>query len=162
MRVGITGHRPERLEDHEDAVKQLISEALVHFGATRLYQGMAAGADLWSAKEAWKLKIPYAAVRPWAGHKPRVADTIEYGKVLKHATAIIDVDPSIEYPGPWVYNKRNEYIVDEVHAMIAVWDGRPYGGTYNCIEYAWKKAIPVLRIDPEERELGYISEEVPF
>ena len=162
MKVGITGHRPERLEDHEEAVKELISEALQHLGATRLYQGMAAGVDLWSAKEAWKLKIPYAAVKPWAGHKPRVTDRIEYAKVLKHATAIIDVDPSIEYPGAWVYNKRNEFIVDESNVMIAVWDGMPYGGTYNCIKYAWEKRVPVLRIDPEERFIGYVGEEVPF
>lgn len=162
MRVGITGHRPERLEDHEEAVKELISEALVFLGATRLYQGMAAGVDLWSAKEAWKLKIPYAAVRPWSGHKSRVADRVEYAKVMKHATAIIDIDPSIEYPGAWVYDKRNRYIVDEVGSMIAVWDGQLCGGTYNCIQYAWKKAIPVLRIDPEERTMGFISEEVPF
>jgi uncharacterized phage-like protein YoqJ len=161
LRIGITGHRPERISEPEK-IKSLITEALQHFGTTRLYQGMAAGVDLWSAKEAWKLGIPYAAVKPWAGHKPRVADRVEYGKVLKHATAIIDVDPSMDYPGVWVYNKRNEYIVNEVNAMIAVWDGMPYGGTYGCIRYAWSKAVPVLRIDPERRFLGYVSEEVPF
>ncbi len=160
--VGITGHRPERLEDHEEAVKNLISEALLHFGATRLFHGMAAGVDLWSAKEAWKLKIPYTCVRPWAGHLPRIADRVEYSKVLKHADNIINVNPSMEYPGLICYHARNEVIVDNSKAMIAVWDGKPYGGTYSCIMYAWKQGIPVLRIDPEERELGYISEEVPF
>lgn len=162
MWVGITGHRPERLEDNEDAVKELVSEALLHFGATRLFQGMAAGVDLWSAKEAWKLKIPYTACKPWAGHTPRVGDMIEYTKVIRHADEVVDVSPNFDYPGPWVYGKRNEFIVDNARAMIAVWDGKPYGGTYNCIEYAWKKSIPVLRIDPEERTIGYVSEEVPF
>lgn len=162
MWIGITGHRPERLEGHEEAVKELISEALLHFGATKLYQGMAAGVDLWSAKEAWKLKIPYVAVKPWAGHKPRIADTIEYGKVLKHAAEVIDADPSLKYPGVWIYHKRNKVIVNSVNAMIAVWDGNPYGGTYECIVSAWQKSIPVLRIDPEERFIGYVSEEVPF
>lgn len=162
MWVGITGHRPERLEDHEDAVKELISQALVHLGATRLFQGMAAGVDLWSAKEAWKLKIPYTACRPWTGHGPRRDDSLEYSKVIRHADEVVDVSPNIDYPGPWVYQKRNEFIVDNSKAMIAVWDGKPYGGTYRCIEYAWKKAIPVLRIDPEEREIGYAAEEVPF
>jgi uncharacterized phage-like protein YoqJ len=161
MWVGITGHRPERISD-PDAIKNLISEALIFMGATKLFQGMAAGVDLWSAKEAWKLKIPYVCVRPWAGHKPRMADEIEYGKVLKHAEEVIDVSGIQEYTGPWLYAKRNEYIVDSTRAMIAVWDGVPKGGTYGSIQYAWKKAIPVLRIDPDRRVLGYVSEEVPF
>lgn len=162
MWVGITGHRPERLEGHEDAVKELISDALVYLGATKLFQGMAAGVDLWAAKEAWKLKIPYVAVRPWAGHLPRVADRVEYAKVIKHADEIVNVSQALEYPGMMAYHNRNEFIVDSVKAMIAVWDGKPYGGTYSCIMYAWQKAIPVLRIDPEERVIGYVSEEVPF
>lgn len=162
MYVGITGHRPERLEEHEDAVKELISEALVMTGATRLFQGMAAGVDLWSAKEAWKLKIPYVCVRPWAGHRPRVADAIEYGKVMNHADDIVVTNSSLEYPGLVSYHTRNEFIVDSVKKMIAVWDGKPYGGTYACVMYAWQKAVPVLRIDPEERTLEYASQEVPF
>lgn len=162
MIVGISGHRPERLEDNEEAVKELISEALVFLGATKLFQGMAAGVDLWSAKKAWELKIPYVAVRPWTGHKPRIADRIEYQKVMRHADQVIQVIKSPEYPGVAVYNKRNEYIVDNSSVLIAVWDGKPYGGTYSCIMYAWQKSIPVLRIDPEERTIGYISENVPF
>jgi uncharacterized phage-like protein YoqJ len=162
MKVGITGHRPERIEDNEEAVRELISEALVMLGATRFFQGMAAGVDLWSAKEAWKLKIPYVGVRPWAGHMPRVADTVEYTKVLNHADEIVNTNQSLEYPGMICYHTRNEYIVDNVDTMIAVWDGKPFGGTYSCIMYAWQKAIPVLRIDPEERTLEYASEEVPF
>ncbi len=162
MKVGITGHRPERLEDHEEAVKGLISDALKHVNATRLYQGMAAGVDLWSAKEAWKLKIPYVAVRPWAGHKSRIADRVEYQKVMNHADEVIDVDQSIDYPGVWIYHKRNGVIISNSQVIIAIWDGKPYGGTYTCVTYAWSMSIPVLRIDPEERTLGYVSEEVPF
>lgn len=162
MWVGVSGHRPERLEDHEEAVKELISEALIMTGATKLYQGMAAGVDLWAAKEAWKLKIPYVAVRPFAGHLPRVADTVEYTKVLKHAEQIVNTNESLEYPGMMCYHTRNEFIVDSVKCLIAVWDGSPYGGTYSCMMYAWQQAIPVLRIDPEERTLGYVSQEVPF
>jgi uncharacterized phage-like protein YoqJ len=162
MWVGITGHRIERLEDNEEAVKQLISESLTFLKATRLFQGMANGVDLWSAKEAWKLKIPYVCVRPWAGHKPRITDQVEYGKVLKHADEIMDVSGFQDYTGPWLYSKRNEYIVDCVKVMIAVWDGNPMGGTYRCIEYAWKQGIPVLRIDPEDRTVGFTGEEVPF
>lgn len=161
MKVGITGHRPERIPNPE-GIKGLISAAMLHHRTSLFYQGMAAGVDLWSAKEAWKLKIPYVCVRPWAGHKPRIDDEIEYQKVLKHSTGVVDVSGFKEYTGPWLYSKRNEYIVDAVDAMIAVWDGEPYGGTYNCIKYAWSKSVPVMRLDPEVGLIGYVSEEVPF
>lgn len=155
MRVGITGHRPERITEPEP-IKDLISEAIQFLGATRFYQGMAAGVDLWSAKEAWKLKIPYVAVRPWAGHQPRFDDVMEYWKVMEHADEIIDVLPNLTYPGPWCYEKRNQAIVDNVDAMIAVWDGNPWGGTFNCVQAAQKKNLPVLRVDPKRRVLGYV------
>lgn len=161
MKVGITGHRPERIP-REEPIKELISAALKHYRATKVYQGMAAGVDLWSAKEAWKLGIPYVAVRPWAGHKPRTLDTIEYSKVMKHAHGVTCVHPELNYPGPWIYERRNQYIVNNVDAMIAVWDGNPYGGTYNCVRYAWMRSVPVLRLDPERGLVGFVSEEVPF
>lgn len=161
MKVGITGHRPERIP-HPEGIKCLISASLEHHRTSLFYQGMAAGVDLWSAKEAWKLKVPYVCVRPWAGHKPRIADEIEYEKVLKHSAGVVDVSGIQEYTGPWLYSKRNEYIVDAVDVMIAVWDGEPFGGTYNCVKYAWSKSVPVFRLDPEVGLIGYVSEEVPF
>jgi uncharacterized phage-like protein YoqJ len=156
MRVGITGHRPERISEPEP-IKDLISEAIQHFGATRFYQGMAAGVDLWSAKEAWKLKISYVCVKPWAGHKPRIADQIEYEKVVKHSLHVVNVTDYEEYPGAWVYQKRNEWIVDEVDAMIAVWDGKPYGGTFNCVRYAVENDRLVMRIDPDRKVLRFVG-----
>lgn len=161
MKVGVTGHRPERIPN-PDGIKALIAASLQHFRAGMLYQGMAAGVDLWSAKEAWKLKIPYVCVKPWEGHKPRVADQIEYGKVIKHSAGVVSTDPSHDYLGPWLYQRRNEWIVNNSDVMIAVWDGNPYGGTYRCIEYAWSKAVPVFRLDPEVGLIGFVSEEVPF
>lgn len=161
MKVGVTGHRPERIYDPR-LVKDKLSESLSYLQANLLYQGMAAGVDLWSAKEAWKLHIPYVCVRPWEGHLPRIADAVEYKKVLKHAAGIVSTNKSLEYPGMMAYHTRNEYIVDNSDVLIAVWDGKPYGGTYSCIMYAWQKAIPVWRIDPDTGGTGYASEEVPF
>lgn len=161
MKVGVTGHRPERIAE-PDMIKAKLSESLNYLKPDLLYQGMAAGVDLWSAKEAWKLGIPYICVRPWAGHKPRIQDTVEYAKVIKHSAGVFDVSAFQEYTGPWLYAKRNEWIVHASDVMIAVWDGQPNGGTYNCVKYAWSCAIPVWRIDPETGGTGYASEEVPF
>lgn len=161
MKAGISGHRPERIS-HPAEVKLAVSESLKNLNVSVFYQGMAAGVDLWSAKEAWKLGIPYVAVRPWAGHKPRVADELEYSKVMKHAAKVIDVSGFRDYTGPWLYMNRNRHIVDKVDTLIAVWDGEKTGGTYECIKYAWFKAVPVLRIDVTGKVVGYIAQDVPF
>ena len=117
---------------------------------------MAAGVDLWSAKEAWYRDIPYVCVRPWAGHKPRAADVTEYEKTLKHAAEVVDVFPFEDYRGAWVYSRRNEYIVDHVQALIAVWDGSR-SGTGNCVEYANDNNVPVLHINPETRRVEWLN-----
>jgi hypothetical protein len=40
---------------------------------------------------------------------------------------------------------RNEWIVDNVNLMLALWDGSK-GGTYNCIQYCNKKNIPWVNL----------------
>jgi len=46
--------------------------------------------------------------------------------------------------------------------MIAVWDGSLMVEHITALSTHGRKSIPVLRIDPEERTIGYVSEEVPF
>lgn len=52
--------------------------------------------------------------------------------------------------------KRNEWMIDNSDAIIAVWDGTP-SGTANTIEYARKQGKPVLVIDPEKRVEGWLK-----
>lgn len=155
MIVGITGHRPEKIPAPAWVIETL-GTAYEITRASKVLQGMAAGVDLWSAKEAWYRDIPYVCVKPWAGHKPRVADRIEYDKVIKHSFQVVNVTEYEEYPGAWVYQKRNEWIVDEVDAMIAVWDGSR-SGTGNCVEYANDNDIPVFQINPMTRKVGWLN-----
>lgn len=101
--------------------------------------GMAAGFDLWAADEAIELGIPVIAARPWAGHKPRKDDSELYQKVLDAAIEVVDVDPSEKYRGPWVYQKRNEWMVDNSTHCMSYWSGKEEGGTFNCRECAKNK-----------------------
>jgi uncharacterized phage-like protein YoqJ len=148
MIVSITGHRPERIPDMK-IVAQALFDAYDALEATRIIQGCAAGVDLTSAFVAYRKRIPFSAYRPWKGHAPRVCDRTMYGQMMKFANEVIDVDPSLDYPGPWVYQKRNVAMVDRAEATIAVWDGVKKGGTFNCVKYAWEKNVPVLVIDPK-------------
>lgn len=48
---------------------------------------------------------------------------------------------------PYLMQKRNEYMVDQSHLIIAVWNGS-IGGTKNCIEYAEKQKKQIYKITP--------------
>lgn len=152
MRIAITGHRPEDLPD-DQWVKDVLREGLVQSGATHVIQGMAAGVDLWSAVVAWHLGIPYTAAKPWTAHGPRRDDEYTYRWVERHAQEVVNVTDRDSYPGAWVYHVRNEYMVDNADAVLAVWTGKMSGGTAACVKYARKVNKPIFRIDPATKSI---------
>lgn len=146
MIIAVTGHRPEKIPN-AFYVREQLRDAFREQKATKVIQGMASGVDLWSARVAHKLHVPFVCAKPWAGHKPRVADRFDYNQAIEFAEEVVDVNPSLEYPGPWVYQKRNEWMVDRADLVVAVWDGSP-GGTANCVAYAERCERPIRRIEP--------------
>lgn len=151
--VAITGHRPEKINDME-WVRSALQEVLKTLEPEKLIQGMAAGVDLLSAEVAGELNIPFIAARPWVGHTPRVADLQRYQWTMDNALQIVNVHYSQSYLGPWQYQQRNEYMVDNATIVVAVWDGTA-GGTKNCVKYAQKNNLPVVRIDPLKKTISY-------
>lgn len=156
MRVAITGHRPERIKDMV-LVRYALARAYHDIGVTTIIQGMAAGVDIESAKAC--IVTPGGAkwwsVKPWAGHTPRIADRDDYQKAWGMADKRFVVNESEKYLGPWMYQRRNEWMVDHSDkAVLAVWDGVEKGGTWNCIKYARSiEGIRIWRIDPDTGEL---------
>lgn len=145
MIVAGTGHRPERCED-EGIVRLKARVQLTYKPVDVFITGMAAGLDLWAADEARLRGIEVWAARPWAGHEPRKEDVELYAQIIAYASRVIDVDPSATYQGPWVYQKRNEWMVDNATHVMAYWDGKEKGGTYNCIQYAKRLNRPIRNI----------------
>lgn len=145
MIIALTGHRSEDCES-EDIVRASVRRALQAApGVEAVISGMANGLDLWGADEAIGLGLPVWAARPWGTHGPRTSDTELYAKVLREAERVIVVTDTDEYPGPWVYHKRNEWMVDHATHVLAYWSGKKRGGTYACLQYASKK-LPEDRI----------------
>jgi uncharacterized phage-like protein YoqJ len=157
----ITGHRTGKLGNKIDLQSKL-RETFVGFKVKRIIQGMADGTDLIAAKAAFKSDIPFIGVRPGLWHTPSKDWASDYASALKLAEAIKVVDTeSQKYPGPWAYFKRNEYMVNMIHAMhqdiiIAVWDGSQ-SGTSHCVNYALSKNLRVWNIDPNTLEGGWLK-----
>ncbi len=160
LTVSITGHRPEDIPD-EQWTKDAIKEALCALNPKLVIQGMAAGVDLWSGVTSWHLGIPYKCVKPWRGHKPRVADEYMYNWCLSNSVENTEVSPATDYPGVWIYQDRNKVMVDEADVVLAVWSGKTKGGTYACIKYAKSKGKPIYVINPASKKIeGYINKDV--
>lgn len=146
MIVAGTGHRPEKTEGEE--IVRTKSRVKLQYtpGITTFITGMAAGLDLWAADEARLLGIEVWAAIPWKGHQPRKQDKELYDRILGYAVKKVFVTEVDDYPGPWVYQKRNEWMVDNADAIMSYWDGVEKGGTWNCVKYARKVGKPITNI----------------
>lgn len=152
--AAITGHRPNRIPDM-DVVALALHDAFIDLGITHVIQGMADGVDLISASVAWDYEIPFSSARPWHEHKPSEEWSDSYTFALTHSENLWIVNDAIGYPGPQVYQERNEFMVDRADILIAVWDDLKMGGTWNTIKYAIKTGCPIWRIDPLDGSADY-------
>lgn len=152
MIIAMTGHRPERILD-EQQVRLSIAQVFEHLKPEIVIQGMARGVDVWSSAEAWKQGIPYHAVKPWEGH--RAVPDEHFDWIIRNASQVSSVNPSENYPGVWVYQKRNEFMIDLAETVLAVWDKNKTGGTWNAINYAKKQGKEIIVISPDGTQIEY-------
>ena len=141
-----TGHRPEDSEP-ESWVRTKVRVKLQNTPKAETFiTGMAAGFDLWAGSEALERGLGIVCAVPWQGHEPRKADVELYNELLAASERIVYVTDVQDYPGPWVYQKRNEWMVDNSDAVMAYWSGKETGGTWNCVKYARKKNAKIANI----------------
>lgn len=136
----VTGHRDipaEQVEEVKRALRREIEKAIVD-GFTRFLSGFAEGADQYFAeivaekrKENEALRLE--AIIPYHNRYLRLLKA-DYTKGLLEACT--DFTFTSETYAPNVYAIRNRYMVDCSDRVIAVYDGRPKGGTVSTIRLA--------------------------
>jgi hypothetical protein len=154
MIAAITGHRPDKIENLYIQEEQFRTAYAV-VGAEHVIQGMAPGGDIIAAKAAYQKKIPYTAVKPWAGHRDSIKDEdwlFQYDQAWSKATEQVILNDSETYVGPWLYHNRNKWMVNNADLLIALWNGDREGGTFSTVKYSLQKKVPIYRIDPNTRE----------
>ena len=155
--IGITGHRSiygYNLNDYKwQNIKNIFKNILIENQCTEGVTGMALGTDMIFAiaiielkQEGYNIKLHCAI--PCKNHSSRwYPDSIKlYNYLLSQADIVKYV--STENYQPYLMQKRNEYIVDYVDKMIALWNGLS-GGTANCVKYAKKKNKDIMIINPD-------------
>lgn len=144
-----TGHRPDKLGGYSDAVflrlVALAERAIERYRPTHIISGMALGWDQALARAASYQKVPWTAAVPFKGQEgawPPGSREI-YLTLLAEASRVKYVcDPGY---AAWKMQKRNEWMVDHSHGLLALWDGSP-GGTGNCIEYARARGVTIHNV----------------
>lgn len=134
MQVMVTGHRPERLAGNEIEVLQWLDAELRELKPDVAISGMAAGVDQIFAELALKQDIKLAAALPYKKRFENYHPVVQ--SMLIQANEVVYVCDH--------YDKKSYYIrdcmmVDAADIVLAVWDGKEWGGTWNTIEYARKQ-----------------------
>ena len=173
-----TGHRLRKLGGHEPnsienfvkrSLKDVIERAIKRRVETFI-SGGALGIDQLAAeivldirareiKESYhresNIKLVIAQPFPSQSDKWPQDARRRYDKILQKAGRIVAVndDPY----AAWKLQKRNEWMVDNSDAVIAVWDGTA-GTTANTVDYARSSRRSVLVIDPVKQAEKWIMD----
>lgn len=163
MIVAGTGHRPERIllrdknaydEDVFGRLVALAQAALKKTSPDAVIAGGALGWDTALADAALSLDLPLFLYIPFEGQErrwPREAQS-HYLHLRDHAARIV-----VCSPGGYTAAKllrRNEAMVDDADALLALWDGEPRGGTYRTVQYAQEQEKPVWNLYPSWETYG--------
>jgi len=150
-RLSATGHRPNKLYDaypEKRGFALLVEFAeivLSRYEIESFGSGMAIGWDMATAQACTNLKIPWVACIPFEGQESQWPERTKkyYGDLISKAFQIVYVCG----PGYAAFKmqKRNEFMVDNSHKQIALWNGTK-GGTANCVNYAYDKEIEVINV----------------
>lgn len=155
MILAVTGHRPERLGGYGgDATSKLNNFALRVLKKHRpdyLMIGMALGWDTACANAALDLGIKFTAAVPFRGQERRwhADDRAHYNYLLSRA-----FDVHIVSDGGYSHDKllkRNRFMVDQAHAVLALWSGER-SGTSHAVGYAVGTGKPVFNAWEEWRQ----------
>lgn len=133
MKIAFTGHRPPRLHGNEKNIGiwiyNTLNELMIENKIDAVYSGMAQGSDQIAAMKAILLDLPLYCAYPY----PRNHFHPQEQFINERAAQIVTT--SAEYTKD-CFTKRDQYMVDHCDVLIAIWDGKPWGGTYDTIEYA--------------------------
>lgn len=177
--VCFTGHRIDGLGGYDplDSVVVWVRERLrgaieraVNRGVGTFISGGDLGVGQWAADIVIGIKEERRkqSIHQWGGIKLVIARPFpsqpnrwpievrrHYEKILQKANRIVET--SDDPPSARKLQMRNEWMVDNSDAVIAVWDGSS-GGTGNTVEYAKANKKPVLVIDPVEKTERWLKE----
>lgn len=165
--IALTGHRPDRLGGYgpnpvADWAYRTTTEVLKNLrerGYEEVLSGMALGYDQLGARAALEVGLRLVAVVPFAGQEevwPPAAREA-YRELLSRAAEVVIVadlagSKDRKKAVAVAMEMRNRVLVESAALVLACWDGRPGGGTWQALQWARQVGRPVviLRVDRQK------------
>ncbi len=170
FRVGVTGHRPNRLDPDTSALAERLRSILEQIqtdvlacasthNATapvqlRLLSSLAEGVDRLAATCAldlgYRLQTPLPLPRNEYAHDFAGADSLaEFDALLARSERVFELEASPLHRD-FTYRAAGHIVLRQCDLLLAVWDGEPsrgVGGTSELIDAAEEIGRPVLYVD---------------
>jgi uncharacterized phage-like protein YoqJ len=152
-KVSFTGHRDIDESSFRGEVANTLSKIKAKYPDAIVNVGGAIGTDMVAGEEALKAGFDIVMVMPFAydSEKGRWAHTTYWPQaqrdrldyLVKNAQYVHIVNDTTKVTAKG-YNVRNTALVDHGDVVLSRWDGRGHGGTFNCINQANGKGVPVF------------------
>lgn len=150
--LGVTGHRPPDLGGYsEQAFQVLVELAKRHIARIEpkgVIQGMALGWDQACAVACLDLGVPYAAYIPFEGQAKVWPKASRARWEELRAKAKYEEVFGKKYDQHLLI-KRNQAIVNDSEKILTCFNGYPYSGTANALEFAKKKKLEIINVYQE-------------
>ena len=150
--LAFTGHRTIPVERQDEIRARLVEAVSVacKSGITCFYSGMAMGFDLMAAETVLSLKgrypdIRFIAVVPFRRQNYRwpSMEKERYQKIISQADRVIVLS---EYYFKGCLLRRNDFMLEQSCGVIALYDGKLYGGTFYTWREAMKKGMDIVNL----------------
>jgi len=162
--ASFTGHRPERLGGYDKTAPK--NQKVIEFlksaierardqGYEEFVSGGALGVDQWAAQVVLDLGLKLCIALPFAKYGENwPLESQQYLEELKKKASRVVVVCEGEYfengkAQTWKNHERNKWMKDNSELVIAVWDGKPEGGTASACKGAKKAGKTFIRFNPD-------------
>ncbi len=119
-------------------------------GYRRFITGMAIGFDMLAAEAVVRLRasrpdVHLMAAIPFPGQPARFSleDRQRYIRLLEAADSQKMISA---FYHSRCFHRRNDYMIDNASMLIALWDGKPSGGTYYTYTEALRRGLSVVNL----------------
>jgi hypothetical protein len=159
MIIGFTGHQridhPDRWGWVQEQFAQILRE--VASPNDRALTALAAGGDQLFSQVAIAAGIAIEVVVPCVGYEAafeRPDQLAQYGLLLARASNVTRLD----FPAPSedAFLAAGIHVVNQSGLVVALWNGNApagKGGTGDVVEYARKRKLPVIHVDPDRMQV---------
>ena len=140
IRIAVTGHRYQRIKGQEKRIEKWIEEYIIiisqFYGRVILIDGVAQGVDQIAALVALKMGVQVSCYFPY---RKKLYGVQEY--IAENAAEVRFIRDKFQIG---CYIERDRRMVDDCDLLLAVWDGKKNGGTWQTYKYALDMGVDII------------------